>query len=337
MASRVGSPRVSSGWFMDAFKPQLVTVFGATGFIGRYVVRALAKRGYRIRAATRRPDLAGHLQPMGHYGQIVPVQANLRYPWSVDRAVEGADHVVNLVGILASSGKQTFDSVQRRGSMAVADAAVRENASLTQVSAIGASMRSEAEYARSKAQAEQHIRDVRPDAVILRPSVVFGPEDDFFNRFAAMARISPFLPIIGGGRTRFQPVYVGDIAEAVARSVDGRARPGTTYELGGPDVATFRECMELLLKAIDRRRLLLPVPFWAAKLLAGVAQYAPGQPLTPDQVVLLRSDNVVGEPARREGRTLQGLGIEPASMAAVIPTYLVRFRPYGQYEPSRGL
>ena len=322
---------------MDAFRPQLVTVFGATGFIGRYVVRALAKRGFRIRAATRRPDLAGHLQPMGHSGQIMPVQANLRYGWSVERAVAGADHVVNLVGILARSGPQTFDAVQRQGASSVADAAAAAGATLTHVSAIGADTRSESEYARSKAQGELHVRERVPDAAILRPSIVFGPEDDFFNRFAAMARISPFLPVIGGGRTLFQPVYVGDVAEAVARCVEGRAAPGTTYELGGPDVVSFRECMELMLKAIDRKRLLLPVPFWAAKILASVAQFAPGQPLTPDQVVLLRSDNVVGDDAKAEGRTLAGLGIEPASIPAVVPTYLVRFRPYGQYEPSRGL
>lgn len=322
---------------MDAFRPQLVTVFGATGFIGRYVVRALARRGYRVRAATRRPDLAGHLQPMGHSGQIMPIQANLRFPWSVERAVEGADHVVNLVGILASSGKQTFDAVQSRGAVSVADAARAQGATFTHVSAIGADARSESDYARSKGEAELQISDALPDATILRPSIVFGPEDDFFNRFAAMARLSPFLPVIGGGRTRFQPVFVGDVASAVARSVAGEVRRGRVYEIGGPDVVTFRECMELMLRAIDRKRLLLPVPFWAARMLASVAQYAPGQPLTPDQVVMLRSDNVVSDRARQEGRTLPGMGIEPASMAAIIPTYLVRFRPYGQYEPSRGL
>ena len=322
---------------MDAFRPQLVTVFGATGFIGRYVVRALAKRGYRIRAATRRPDLAGHLQPMGHSGQIVPVQANLRYGWSVERAVEGADHVVNLVGILAASGKQTFDAVQRRGAMSVADAAKAQGATFTHVSAIGADPRSQSRYASSKGQAEAHISDVLPDATILRPSIVFGPEDEFFNRFAAMARISPFVPVIGGGRTLFQPVYVGDVAHAVARVVAGEVARGRVYEIGGPDVASFRECMELMLKAIDRRRVLLPVPFWAANIMASVAQYVPGQPLTPDQVLMLRSDNVVSERAAKDGRTLDGMGIEPASMAAIIPTYLVRFRPYGQYEPSRGM
>ena len=322
---------------MDAFRPQLVTVFGATGFIGRYVVRALAKRGYRIRAATRRPDLAGHLQPMGHYGQIQPVQANLRYPWSVERAVEGADHVVNLVGILASSGKQTFDAVQRRGAMSVADAARQVGARLTHISAIGADERSEAEYAQTKAQAEFHIRETLPGSVILRPSIVFGPEDEFFNRFASLAKFSPALPVIGGGRTLFQPVYVGDVAEAVARCVAGEATSGTTYELGGPDVASFRECMELMLKAIDRKRLLLPLPFWMANIMASVAQFVPGKPLTPGQVAMLRSDNIVARAAREEGRTLAGLGIEPASMAAIVPTYLVRFRPYGQYEPSRGL
>ena len=181
------------------------------------------------------------------------------------------------------------------------------------------------------------MREAVPDANIMRPSIVFGPEDEFFNRFAQMAKFTPALPVIGGGRTLFQPVYVGDVAEAIARSVDGEAGRGRIYELGGPDVASFRECMQLLLQAINRRRLLLPVPFWTASLMAQVAQFVPGQPLTPDQVRLLRSDNVVSQAAREHDRTLEGLGIEPASMAAVIPTYLVRFRPYGQYEPSRGL
>lgn len=321
---------------MDAFRSDLVTVYGGSGFVGRYVVRALAKRGYRIRVAVRRPDLTHHLMPMGSYGQIHAVQANLRYPESVRRAAADASHIVNLVGILAESGKQKFEAVQHRGAHAVAEAAREMGVGLTHVSAIGADPDSESGYARTKGLAEQAILREVPNATIMRPSIVFGPEDEFFNRFAAMAKFSPFLPVIGGGKTLFQPVYVADVAEAVAMSVEHETRPGT-YELGGPDVVSFRECMQRMLAAIERRRVLLPIPFWAANLMASVAQYMPGRPLTPDQVRMLRSDNVVSQAARDEGRTLDGLGIRPASLAAIIPTYLVRFRPYGQYEPSRGL
>ena len=322
---------------MDAFRPQLVTVFGGTGFIGRYVVQALAKHGYRIRIATRRPQTAYHLQTAGMYGQLHAVQANLRVPWSVEAAVNGADHVVNLVGILAPSGKQTFDAVQHRGAATVADAAAKAGAGLTHVSAIGADANSDSAYARTKGLAERHVHEAVPTANIMRPSIVFGPEDQFFNRFGRMAQLSPVLPLIGGGKTRFQPVYAGDVGEAVLMSVQGRTRPGAVYELGGPEVATFRECMEELLRAIERRRLLLPVPFWMARAMASVAQFLPGSPLTPDQVKLLRSDNVVSARAAEEGRTLEGLGIEPAAMVAVIPTYLVRFRPRGQYRPAHGM
>ena len=322
---------------MDAFRSEIVTVFGGTGFIGRHVVRELAARGYRIRVATRRPDLAHHLQPLGTFGQIRAIQANLRHAWSVDRAVQGASHVVNLVGILAESGKQRFHAVQAEGAQAVAEAARASDAKLVHVSAIGADAESPSEYARSKAVGERHALDARPDAIVMRPSIVFGPEDDFFNRFGGMARLAPALPLIGGGKTRFQPVYVGDVADAVARAVAGEAKPGTVYELGGPDVMTFRECLEELLRVINRKRFFVPLPFGLASLLASVAQYLPGSPLTPDQVALLRSDNVVSDAARAEGRTLEGLGIRPTDASVVLPTYLVRFRPHGQFEPSRGL
>ena len=321
---------------MDAFRSDLVTVYGGSGFLGRYVVRALARRGYRVRVAVRRPDLTHHLMPLGNVGQIHAVQANLRYPDSVDRAALDASHVVNLVGILAEGGRQTFDAVQHRGAQAVAEAARAVGAGLTHVSALGADVDSASGYARSKGRAERAVVETVPDANILRPSIIFGPEDDFFNRFASMARFSPVLPLIGGGRTLFQPVYVGDVAEAVALTVEGHARTGI-YELGGPAIVSFRECMERMLAAIERKRLLLPVPFWAANLMAGVAQWLPGSPLTPDQVRMLRTDNVVSAAAQDSDRTLEGLGIRPASLAAVIPTYLVRFRPHGQYEPSRGL
>lgn len=319
-----------------ALNGKLVTVFGGSGFIGRHVVQALARRGYRIRAAVRRPDLAEHLQPLGGVGQIMPVQANLRYRWSVDRAVEGADAVVNLVGILAASGKQTFDAVQAFGPRAIAEAARSAGLSaITHLSAIGADVASDADYARTKAAGEAAVLETLPDSVILRPSIVFGPEDQFFNRFAAMARLSPVLPLIGGGMTKFQPVYVCDVAEAVAKAVDGELTPGTVYELGGPEVKSFKECMELMLEVIQRQRLLLPIPFGIAGLQAGILERLPGKLLTTDQVRMLKVDNVVSAEAEQAGRTLAGMGINPSSLAAVLPTYLDRFRERGQYDAHR--
>jgi uncharacterized protein YbjT (DUF2867 family) len=316
--------------------PKLVTVFGGSGFVGRHVVRALARRGYRVRAAVRRPDLTGFLQPLGNVGQIQAVQANLRVRWSVDRAVEGADHVVNLVGILHSSGRQTFDAVQSFGARAVAEAARAVGAGLTHVSAIGADLNSEAAYGRTKAEGEQAVRETVPDAVILRPSIVFGPEDAFFNRFANMARFSPVLPLIGGGETKFQPVFVGDVAEAVARSADGAVEAGRIYELGGPRVASFRECMEEMLAIIDRKRLLVTVPWPIAYLQASVLELLPNPLLTSDQVAMLKTDNIVSATAIQDGRTLQGLGIQPRSTAAILPEYLWRYRPTGQFPSPTG-
>lgn len=314
--------------------PKLVTVFGGAGFLGRNVVRALAKRGYRVRVACRRPDLAGFLQPLGGVGQIHAVQANLRVRWSVDRAVQDADYVVNLVGLLFETGKQTFDAVHDFGARAVAEAARSVGAGLTHVSAIGADEHSASDYARTKALAEKAVRETIPDAVILRPSIVFGPEDGFFNRFANMARFSPVLPLIGGGQTKYQPVFVGDVAEAVARAVDGRVAGGATYELGGPQELTFRECMETMLEAIDRKRWLVPVPWWLAEVQASVLGMLPNPLLTPDQVKLLRVDNVVSEAAIKEGRTLAGIGLTPTSLSAILPSYLWRYRPAGQFTRS---
>lgn len=313
-------------------QPKLVTVFGGSGFVGRHVVRALAKRGYRVRVAVRRPDLAGHLQPLGGVGQIVAVQANLRNRDSVDRAVIGADHVVNCVGILFEAGRNTFGSVQEFGARAVAEAARAAGAGLTHISAIGADSNSESDYARSKGMAEEAITKILPDAVILRPSIVFGPEDGFFNKFAEMARFSPALPLIGGGETRFQPVYVGDVAEAVARAVDGDLAPGT-YELGGPRVMSFKQCLEEMLEIIHRKRVLLTLPWGIASLIGRIASLIPfvDPPLTADQVTLLKLDNVVSETAEKEGRTLAGIGIPPTTVEAILPTYLSRYRPQGQY------
>jgi uncharacterized protein YbjT (DUF2867 family) len=312
----------------------LVTVFGGSGFLGRHVVRALANRGYRIRVAVRRPELAGFLRPMGRVGQINTVQANLRYPQSIAAALRDADIAVNLVGILFERGAQRFDAVQAVGAEAVALAAKSAGAHLVHASAIGADADSPSHYARSKAEGERRVLAAQPSATIMRPSIMFGPEDDFFNRFAALARMAPALPLVGGGHTRFQPVFVGDVAEAVAKAVDGETRPGTIYELGGPDVRTFRELMEFVLATTGRRRLLVPVPFEVMKFQAAFAQFLPKPPITPDQVELLKSDNVVSAEARSEGRTLEALGILPETISAVVPSYLWRFRKTGQFSPD---
>jgi NADH dehydrogenase len=311
--------------------PGLVTVFGGSGFLGRHLVRALARRDYRIRVAVRRPDLAGHLQPLGRVGQIHAVQANVRYPDSVTAAVGRADIVVNLVAILFERGARTFEAVHVAGADAVARAAAAAGARMVHVSAIGADANSPAQYGRTKAAGEGAVRAAVPGATIFRPSVMFGPEDDFFNRFAAMARLSPVLPLVGGGHTRFQPVFVGDAAEAIARAVDGEIAGGTTYELGGPAVKTFRELMQFVLATTGRRRLLVPLPFPLASLQAAFLQFLPKPPLTPDQVKLLRVDNVVSEQAERERRTLTALGIAPTTIEAVVPNYLWRFRKTGQF------
>jgi NADH dehydrogenase len=311
----------------------LVTVFGGSGFLGRHVVRALAYRGYRIRVAVRRPELTGHLRPMGKVGQIHAVQANLRFADSVTAALRDADAAVNLVGILFERGNQRFDAVQAAGAEAVATAAKAADIPLVHVSAIGADAASPSHYARSKAEGERRVLAAQPQAVIVRPSIVFGPEDDFFNRFAALARFLPALPLPGGGHTRFQPIFAGDVGEAIARAVVGAAKPGTIYELGGPDVRTFREIMEFILATIRRRRLLVPMPFGAMKAQALVAQFLPKPPITPDQVELLKHDTIVSEDARREGRTLEGLGIVPETIANIVPTYLWRFRKTGQFDP----
>jgi NADH dehydrogenase len=310
----------------------LVTVFGGSGFLGRHVIRALARRDYRIRVGVRRPELAGHLQPLGKVGQIHPVQANLRYPASVQAAARGASVIVNLVGILAESGAQTFDAVQAKGAEAVARAASETGARVIHISAIGADAESTSRYARAKAAGEAAVLGASPSATIIRPSVVFGPEDQFTNRFAALARMSPVLPLIGGGLTRLQPVFVGDVATAIADAVDGKTRPGATYELGGPEVMTMREILEAILSITQRDRMLVPLPFGLARLQAMFLQFAPGDlKLTPDQVELLRSDNVVSDAAKAAGLTLEGLGITPDSMEAIAPSYLWRFRKTGQF------
>jgi uncharacterized protein YbjT (DUF2867 family) len=318
---------------MTSNQDTLVTVFGGSGFLGRHVVRALAKRGYRIRVAVRRPELAGHLQPLGRVGQIHSVQANLRYPASVEAALRDSQIAINLVGILTESGEQTFSAVQGVGAGTVAKAARTAGARIVHISAIGADAQSASRYAQAKAAGEQAVLEALPEATIMRPSVVFGPEDQFPNRFAALARIAPALPLIGGGVTRLQPVYVGDVATAVADAADGKTKPSGIYELGGAEVLTMREIMEIILAITERKRMLLPLPFGLARFQAAFLQFAPGAlKLTPDQVELLRVDNVVSDAAKAAGLTLQGLGITPDSLEAIAPQYLWRFRAAGQFQ-----
>jgi NADH dehydrogenase len=310
----------------------LVTVFGGSGFLGRNVVRALCRRDYRVRVAVRRPELAGYLQPSGKVGQVHTIQANLRYPGSVEVAVRDSHVVINLVGILAEGGAQTFDAVQAKGAETVAKAAAAAGASLIHVSAIGADADSPSRYAKAKAAGEAAVSAAAPSATIFRPSVMFGPEDQFTNRFAALGRMSPVLPLIGGA-TRMQPVYVGDVATAIADAVDGKAKAGATYELGGPEVLTMREIIEAILAITDRERTLVPLSFGLARLKAAFLQFAPGSfKLTPDQVTLLERDNVVSDAAKAAGLTLEGLGITPDSLEAIAPQYLWRFRPQGQFQ-----
>jgi NADH dehydrogenase len=322
---------MSTASITQANVEKLITIFGGSGFLGRHVVRALCRRGYRIRVAVRRPDLAFHLQPLGRVGQVHAVQANLRYPASVAAAARGADVVINLVGILFERGRQRFEAVQVEGAGFTAEAAAQAGARMIHVSALGADPASPAVYGRTKALGEQAVWAAMPAATVFRPSIVFGPEDDFFNRFASLARFAPALPLIGGGHTQFQPVFVGDVAQAIAKACDGEAREGLTYELGGPDVMTFRELMEFVLATAERRRLLVPLPFALAEFQAWFLQFMPKPLLTPDQVRLLKTDNVVSSEARREGRTLEALGIAPQAIASIVPTYLWRFRKTGQF------
>jgi NADH dehydrogenase len=306
----------------------LVTVFGGSGFIGRYVVQRLARAGWQVRVAVRRPNEALFLKTSGDVGQVTPVAANIRDDRSVAAAVAGADAVINLVGILYASGKQSFDAVQAKGAARIAAAAKAAGATrFVQISAIGADPSSDSAYARSKAEGEQAVKLAFADATILRPSIVFGPEDDFFNRFARMAMMSPVLPLIGGGHTKFQPVYVADVADAVARALEDEGTMGKTYELGGPRSYTFRALMEMLLKEIGRCRLLVPLPFALATLKASFLQLLPIKLLTVDQVRLLKRDNVVSANALG----FKDLGITPTALEAILPSYLDQYRPLGYY------
>ncbi len=324
---------------------RLATVFGGSGFLGRYIVRALVHQGWRVRVAVRRPDLAAFLQPIGGVGQIQPVQANLRFPDSIAAAVEGATAVVNATGVTAESGAQTYTAVHVEGALALARAASAARvSSYVHISGIGADPNSASPYIASKGLGEKGTRETFPDVVVLRPSVVFGPEDGFFNRFGALACHMPVLPLMGGGESRLQPVYVGDVARAVASAVSGLAKSGTVYELGGPRTMTLREAAELTLGAIDRRRLLIGLPLAPSRWIASSTQFASKATFglfpkllttTRDQVDLLASDNVVSAEAEAEGRVLRSLGVLPQAAEAIIPSYLARFRRTGQYEVQR--
>jgi uncharacterized protein YbjT (DUF2867 family) len=268
----------------------------------------------------------------------MPVQANVRYPASLAAVCEGATAVVNFTGLLAERGAQSFDAVHVFGAEASAKAARAARASVfIQMSALGADADSASAYARSKAEGEARAKAAFPGAIILRPSIVFGPEDGFFNKFAAMSRFSPVLPLIGGGETRFQPVFVGDVAEAVASLIDQGLASGRLYELGGPEVLSFREILDFTLRTVERKRVLLPIPWSAARVLGTVMGILPGAPLTRDQVELLTSDNVVSADARKEGRDMKGLGIEPRGIEAIVPSYLYRFRKAGQFSTPPGM
>ena len=313
---------------------KLVTIYGGSGFVGRYIARRMAKAGWRVRVAVRRPNEAIFVKTYGVVGQVEPVLCNIRDDASVASVMKGADAVINCVGVLAESGKNSFDAVQSEGATRIARISSEMGIKrMVQISAIGADLESESDYARTKAEGEAGVLKYQPDAVILRPSIVFGPEDEVFNRFAGMAHMAPVLPVVGA-KTRFQPVYVDDVAEAAVMGVLGQANG--IYELGGPATMNFRELMELMLEVIRRSRLVLNIPFFAAKIMAfgfdmlqvvtlGLVKNGM---ITRDQVKNLRNDNVVDEKAQG----FDALGIEPTAMVSVLPEYLWRFRPSGQYD-----
>ncbi|WP_457091982.1 complex I NDUFA9 subunit family protein [Microvirga sp. P5_D2] len=320
---------------------QTVAVFGGSGFLGRYVVSLLAKRGYRVLVATRNPNPTYFL-PMGKVGQVYAIQANLRYPESIAQVAAKADHIVNLVGILQENGRQTFDAVQAKAPRMIAEAA-KKAVSFVQVSAIGADDQSESAYARSKAEGEAGLLQVRPDAVIIRPSLMFGPGDSLFNRFASLVRLLPVLPLAGAD-TRFQPVYAGNVAEAIVKAVDGAVATGRIYELGGPEIKTLRELVEFTCEVTERKRLIVPLPNAMGRAQGSVMGTLDKLTLgllpdelvmTRDQALLLEKDNVVSESAIAEGRTLEGLGITPTTIEAIVPSYLIRYRKTGQFDLKR--
>lgn len=319
---------------MDRIEPKLVTIFGGSGFVGTQIVQLLAKRGHRIRVAVRRPNLAGHTRMFGSVGQIVPIQANVRNLASVRRAVEGADIVINLTGVGYSRGAQTFQAVHVDGAGNIATAAKAAGATtLVHMSALSVDHAAEvSQYAKSKLLGEEAVLKAFPNAVIMRPSILFGPGDGFFNLMGALARMLPVMPLIGGD-TRFQPVFVGDVAEAFAQAAEGQAKPGRIYELGGPQVETHKQLLARIQREAGRNRPMLPVPSGLAKLLALPLAILPFPPLlTGDQVELLGIDNVVSDAAIKDKRTLAAFGITPTAMDKILPNYMFRYRKHGQFD-----
>ena len=316
---------------MDTSK--LVTIFGGSGFVGTQIVQRLARAGYRVRVAVRRPDLAGHVKPLGGVGQVMPIQANVRNRESVERAIRGAEMVINLVGIGQERGKQRFRAVHTMGARYIAEASAALGVShLVHMSAIGADISSPSAYARTKALGEAEVLKAFPEAVILRPSIIFGQGDGFFNLYGRLARLFPVLPVIGA-KSNFQPVYVGDVADAFVLAAEGKVKGGRVYELGGPDVLTHKALVERVLAETHRRNLVLPLPVAAGKLMALPFAILPFKPLiTADQVELLAADNVVSPEAKKDQRTLAAFGIEPTAMAGILNTYLWRFMKNGQFD-----
>jgi len=315
--------------------PKLITVFGGSGFVGRHVVETLVKRGYRVRVAVRRPEVAYYMLQIGEVGQVQMLKTNVRIRESVARALIGADAAVFLPGLMYNDGRNTFSAVQEAGAKNVAELAKSADIQLIHMSTLSDATDATA-YIRTKRAGEEAVRILYPEAVILRPSVIFGPEDQFFNKFADMTRFSAALPLFGGGKTRFQPVYVGDIAEMIARAVDGTVPAGKVYELGGAEVLSFRQVLEETLRVIRRRRPLIYVPFWLGQLMGGVFGLIGKIPMLPTvatgaQIKMLKYDSIVSEKAMKEGRTLQGVGITPHAIDALLASYLWRFRVHGQF------
>jgi len=311
---------------------ELVTIFGGSGFVGTQIVQVLARAGYRIRVAVRRPDLAGHVRLLGAVGQVVPMQANVRNAASVLAAVRGADIVINLAAVGVERGKQRFRAVNVAGAKRVAEAAKAAGAArLVHMSVLGADVGSPSAFARSRALGENEVRAAFPGAIIMRPSVIFGSEDGFFNKLGLISRMLPVMPLFSG-ETRFQPVYVGDVAEAVGQAVAGQLKAGKVYELGGPDVLTNREIAERVLRYANRRNPIVRLPGFVGRLLALPMSILPRPLLTGEQVTLLGIDNVVSAEAAKDKRTLAGMGIVARPVDAVLPSYLWRFSPNGQFD-----
>lgn len=318
---------------MDRFEPQLVTIFGGDGFVGTQVVQALAHQGHRIRVATRRPDLAGHTKTLGTVGQILPIQANVRNFASVQRAVHGADIVINLVAVGFERGAQTFAAINAQGAANVATAARDAGArALVHMSALGVDLATDSLYAQSKLAGEEAVLKAFPQAIIMRPSLLFGRDDGFFNLMGSLARLAPVMPLICGD-TRFQPAYVGDVAEAIAMAAQGQVKTGRIYELGGPDIETHKQLLERILREAGRSPLVLPLPSGLARILALPLAILPFKPLiTADQIKLLGTDNVVSDAALRDKRSFAAFGITPTAMDAILPTYMWQYRKHGQFD-----